>query len=331
MYTSGAATTLTNLIDAIRVFCVAQGWTNNHYSDDGAGKRLHLSKGSVFVNFRTTANENFSAITDLATASNLNSLWVNISTGFDSSATAWYKQTGAINRFISPPSNNNPRYDYTGIVNITGSVTYHLFSFDNQIYVIIENPAGIFHWLGFGSILKIGDWGGGEFLFGKHNSSSSVNTTKTFPFFGQSYAGIGASRGFLRVNSFDSSSGWARTDASLASGNYRPERLADSIQKMKTLWEVSPNLFSQKPVLLPISLLMTRDLANFSTAVPFSLMGILPNIFFINMSGIIPASEYADGTGSIYRVFPFHQKIDELANTGSSNSTGTLGFAIKSN
>lgn len=327
-FSSGSAPNITSLIDAIRVFAVANGWANNHYADDGAGKRLHLSKNGCFINFRAAVNETFSAVADLETASNGYALWANISTGFAGSGTAWYKQTGATNRTVSAAA----RYQYAGIVGINGAVNYFLFAFTNQLFVVVENPAGFFHWLGFGNISKIGDWNGGAFFFAKHSFNESTANAKTFPFFGNSYAGVGNSRGFLRVEGIDGADGFARTDASGATGNYRAERLADSVQKQKTLWEIPPNLYSQKPVLLPISLFMTRDGATFSASTtPFSILGVLPNVYFLNLSGLVPASEYPDGTGAIYRVFPFHQKQDELAATVPNNSTGTLGFAILAN
>lgn len=327
-FTSGNAPNLISLIDAIRVFAVANGWTNNYYADDGAGKRLHISKNGCFMNFRAAVNETFSAVSDLETASNAYGLWANISTGFTGAGTAWYKQAEAINRTVSAA----PRYQYAGINSINGAVNYYLFAFSDAVYVVVENPAGVFHWLGFGTISKIGDWTGGAFFFAKHTFSESNAAAKSFPFFGNSYAGQGSSRGFLRVEAVDASTGWARTDASGATGNYRAERLADSVQKMRTLWHVAPNMNSSKPILLPVKILMTRAGATFSASTtPPSIFGFLENIFFMNLGGLIPASEYPDGTGAIFRIFPFHQKQDEIAAQSPNFSTGTLGFAIRAN
>lgn len=329
-FETGSVPTLLSLIDAVRVFAVANGWTNNLYATQGAGKRLHLSKNGIFANFRACVNENpyvYQSTEDVEGISDPYGLWFNVSTGFDAGLD-WYKQPNAPFVYTNPPTNTNKQYQHAGICGLNGALTYYLFSFDNCFYLVIEKPAGVFHWLGFGNARRVADWNGGLFFFAKHYPTSYVDN-KAFPLFGSNYGGQGSPRGYLRVLDVDGRSGWARTYNSQESGNMRPEMLFDSINKSKTLWHVAPNLFSQKPILLPISLLMTRDNAN--AYGEMSYFAFLENIYFINISGLIPASNYPDGTGATFRLFPFHQKIDELPQNYPNYSTGTLGFAIKSN
>ena len=48
-YESGSASNATDLLDKLRVFLVAQGWTQNKWEAISGGYRLHLNKNSVFV------------------------------------------------------------------------------------------------------------------------------------------------------------------------------------------------------------------------------------------------------------------------------------------
>jgi hypothetical protein len=82
-YDTGSASGVAQLLDALRVFLLAQGWTVNLFGDDGAGKRLHVQKGSdTFVNFRAAVGE-FMGSADLENASTNNALWMNGSTGYN--------------------------------------------------------------------------------------------------------------------------------------------------------------------------------------------------------------------------------------------------------
>jgi len=324
-FTSGSAPTILDLIDALRVFAVAQGWTNNHYGSDGSGQRLHLSKGSCFVNIRACVNETFTGNTEVFAASSGYGLWVNLSTGFTGSGTAWYKQAGA-NYEVSSAVN---KYRYSGIMGNNTSVNYWIFAFSDVIYLIVENPSGTYHWLGFGNIQKIGDWTGGAFLFSKHQRSEVV-TTKVMPFSYPMYIGLGSAEMLIYVSGFDGLTGYVSAYP-VGTGNFISYRCLDDIQYKSVLWEVPPNIATGKPIILPVSAIILRDTV-FSFTMPFSIVGKFQELNFINYQGLIPASDYDDGTGALYKIFPFHQKADTTAISGTPNSTtGTLGFAIKSN
>lgn len=321
--TNGVATTILDLIDAIRVFAVANGWTNNHHGSDGAGARLHLSKDGCFMNLRACVNETFVGNTEVFNPSNAYGLWVNPSTGFTGSGTAWYKQAGAMKEV----SSGVDKYFYQGIAGNNTAVNYWLFAFANAFYVVVENPAGIFHWLGFGNLQKIGDWVGGQFLFAKHFRSGTTSTV-TMPFSSPNISGAGSALLVILVNSFDTFSGWVRSDQNQNSGNVVPLRCNDDVQLKRVLWEVAPNLATGKPILLPVSAVIYRD-TTFYALVPLSIVGSFQELNFLNFQGLLPAAEYDDGTGALYRIFPFHQKQDLIAL--ATSQTGTLGFAIKSN
>lgn len=331
-YSAGNAAGIVQLLDALRVFLLAQGWTVNLNAADGAGQRLHVSKGAHFVNFRACVNENpfdNSLRPDVESASNLFGLWMNPSTAYDAGA-AWYAQTDAPRVFRNPPTNTTFRYLYSGINSITGAVNYWLFTFADCVYMVVENPTGRFHWLAFGGITKVGAWTGGTFTFAKHSPSESSNTTKTIGFAGRSYTGQGSSRGFLRVGAFDGETGWSATELISNRANIVGMRFADSFQKMRRQWLTAPNLFNSQSVLFPVAALMTRDGANFVGSTPFSLLGYFEGLNFLNIKALTPAAEYTLST-DLYRVFSFHEKADEVPITNPNFSAGNLGFALRTN
>lgn len=334
--TTGSAPNVLSLIDAIRVFAVANGWTNNLYATEGAGKRLHISKNGIFANFRACVNENpnvYPTVTDVEGAGNYYALWLNLSTAFDENL-AWYKQPNAPYYLNNPQDVNSKIYEYAGINSLSGAMNYFLFSFDNSFIGVVETPAGYFHWFGFGNLAgKVGDWTGGEYFFAKHTPSEGNNGQKSFPLFGSDFGGQGSQRSYCRIAAgIDAGNGWIRGRGTASiSGNIRGERLFDSVQRQNQLWELTPNLVSGKPLPLPISIWMTRNAGNVDANQPISMLGSLEKIYFINLAGLIPASEYPDGTGAIYRIFPFHQKVDEVNSQYPNYTTGTLGFAVRAN
>jgi hypothetical protein len=336
-YASGTATTVNNLLDALRVFLLANGWTVNLYGDDGlgSGKRLHVQKGSeLFFNFRSCSGENpynGTTITDLEIAQNLFALWFNPSTGYDA-AERWYRQPGATYTFTNPPTNTLRQYRYLGITALNASVNYWLFSFNDCVYMVVENPTGRFNWLGFGGVSKINDWSGGALCFAKHIPGAVDGSTKTVGFIGSSYGGQGASRGFLRLVGVDGLSGWATTEAinAAGAGSLIVPRVGDSFQKMQSLWLPAPNLFNSQSVLMPIEIICSRDGANFTTSTPFSSFGILDGLYFVNIRALAPAGLFSVSTDD-FRVFSFHEKADEVPFSPPNNSAGNLGFALKTN
>lgn len=331
-FTSGVATSISNLMDAFQSFLGSNGWTVNNFSNQGAGKKLHVSKGDVFANLRGYVAE-ASTIdgSDLVSVSNQNGLWVNLSSAY-SGAVAWYKQDDAPYIYVNPPTNSLKNYQITGIVDIATTVNYWFFSYTKSAFIVIENPAGRFSYLSFGELEKTNDYDGGQYCFGKHSSSSAASTINA-SFVGSVYIGSGTSFGMFYVENVDGSSGWARTIAQPGSagseGNIIPMRIGDTMQKMKTIWATAPSSYSSQPVLFPIGLFMTRDgIANVETT-PWSLMGMFEKLSFLNIYSLIPGSTYTIGADE-YKIFPMHEKVNALP-FGAPSTSGSLGFALRSN
>jgi hypothetical protein len=323
MYSSGNATSSTNLLNAFRLFLIDAGWTVNRYADDGNGKSLSVEKNGLFFNFRSTLNEPIyhnPTVLDVQNAQSQTAIWISPSTGFDAGQN-WFRQPNA-------PKNNNNVFMYAGIGFLTAAVNYHFFAFNDNAFMIVENPVGRWHWAGIGKLAKIGDWGGGQFVFAKHINDANDSDWRSFSIFGSNWFGYQQSGFFLRVASIDGFTGWSNYQTPSNAGNLIPLRAGDTMQKSTILMESSPNAFNSLAVRLPVGVILTRDAGNNLETTPFSLLGYIDEFFFVNIRFMNPGSIYSIG-GVNYKVFSFHTKADERAFVHPNNSTGNLGFCLK--
>jgi hypothetical protein len=151
--TTGIATDNLDLLDAIRVFALAQGWTVNKYEAVGSDQRLHLSKSGVYVNF-------------LAEASTAK-IKLYGSTGYDGGE-LWDAQPGG------PDWGYGADYATTNAIS-PGGFAYRLIanSSPDYVYAIAEPSAGLYKHILFGSLAKCGGWTGGAFAAGAYWESNA--------------------------------------------------------------------------------------------------------------------------------------------------------------
>ena len=140
-FQTGTATSFINLLDALRLFATANGWTQNGWAAVGADQRLHLQKGTIYANFLGQA----------AQAQLKGSLGYN-------GASTWDAQPST--HAYSPKI----RDGWYGAV--TWPVTYWFFlhTAPDSIEVVIRYQPTRYLWLTFGAITKYGTWPGGEFF-----------------------------------------------------------------------------------------------------------------------------------------------------------------------
>jgi len=164
-FSSGIATDQDDLLDKLRAFALAQGWTINSFANDTStydrdstsGKRLHISKNGMYFNMRSSDGAN---VFDVGTLINTNywrywrlyGIAVNGSTGY-SGASSWENQPGA------------PQVSATGIgTTVLGinnaSVNYWLFSTTESLTMAVEydpvNYAGYMQYIHVGRIIPSG-------------------------------------------------------------------------------------------------------------------------------------------------------------------------------
>jgi len=324
LYTQGSSTDALDLITDMKDFAVASGWTLNDFSTEGNGKRLHINKGSMYFNFRYYQNE----APSFGGGTIENGIFCNGSTGYNG-ANPWHTQPGA----PTVPSVANG-----GINQLNGAIpSWHFFSFNNAswegLYFIVENPAGIYQWILCGSLdkTKYGTSTGGMFSTGLLKSNQGNESASPVGFFGNSPRGWSFNpRGFLYI---DNGSGAKWACSFEGGGVLATPRCFDSIFRSSSFLYDQPNSFNSLPILVPISVNVFVDGNNFFTNTPWSPVGELPYVYWVNIKTLNPATTFTIASDQ-YKAFPFLKKTTVgQQNAGNPRLGGTeyMGFAIKTN
>lgn len=326
MYQSGVATSVVDLLDQFRAFLVSEGWTLNSYATIGSGKRLHINKDSVYIHARAYLGE---ATTDIGFTDAFNPMYgvfAYTSTGYDGGS-GWTVQPGAPTYV-----NITTRTIAGGIVALnTTSIPYHFFAFDDPetaAYLIAEYPTGIYQHLWWGRLVKHGTYTGGLFAFGPNFPGSPTRRNVIWPAAPGTVSGVMT----LNVGSIDAFTGWGTSyNASTA------PRLTDSIYRYRQSFECSPNGINSLSPLEAMSIFMTRGGAinrDYNEQLdPVSDMGYMPNLYSVNMTGMVPGGEYPkSGSGEDYRVFPMTRlnPTGAVSDTANPPHSRAWGVAIRS-
>lgn len=327
-YETNSATDLNDLIDKLKTFCVSvAGFTQNAFNTDGAGYELHINKGGRYFHFRTYVNE-----TPPNGSANQYALFMNAGTGY-TGATNWYDETGVMKYNSTVPF-------IVGMLNITGAIlAYHAFWFNSSdydvVYFIVESPAGTFQHIMFGKIATTNfgsSWTGanGMFYCGSVDQSQTgyslaLNLIGPSQTIWSPHQGMGAVYGPV-----DSVTQWMTGKTGIPQSQLSPARpySMDSIYRQSSIWMDSPNAFNSMPPLLPIQIHVTRNTSDFDNNTPWSIVGELPYITWINLLNINPSSSISISSDD-YIVFPFRKKSDTWNASDPNNGTYRFGMAIR--
>lgn len=152
-YETGTATNVNDVLDKLRVFAIAQGWTVNRWRDGGysGGKELCLQKGIQYVNLWSNNSTNQDTLNSTRDPSPY--IRGRLSMSYDSSADTWNQpdQSGeamASNGMFAPLEN------------------YWFFGSADSIHVVVEISAGQYTQFGFGMMQKSFNYNGGNYLYG---------------------------------------------------------------------------------------------------------------------------------------------------------------------
>lgn len=333
-YTTGSATDLADLIDKIRIFLTGTaGYTQNAFSVDGTGHRLHVQKNSMFFNLRSFVNETVPN----NGAANTYGIMMNASTGYNA-GNNWYSQPGNFTY------NSGTNSFITGINNINGAiVAYHFFHFASggdydAVYIIVESPSGTYNRLLFGRIGTAsigGHWTTppeGMFYQGSV-AHTNGGYSGALSFFGGTVTGWNTTNphGAL-YGTVDGFTGWMSGNFGIAQNLMSPARpqVFDSIVKTSSYWLCSPNTFNSMPPLIPVTINVTRSTGAMGSTTPWSPVGTLPNLYWLNIFNVNPGSDITIAGSDTYKVFPFRKKSSTWT-VDPNNGTYRLGFCIKTN
>ena len=139
-FQTGTASSFINLLDALRLFATANGWTQNNWSAVGSDQWLSLQKGSIYANLLASTTQ----------------IQMKGALGY-SGAAAWDAQ---LSTHTYAPKVRDGWYGA-----VAWPVTYWFFQHTapDSIEVVIRYQPTRFQYLQIGTITKYGTWPGGEY------------------------------------------------------------------------------------------------------------------------------------------------------------------------
>ena len=314
-YQTGSSTGALDLLDKLRVFCAAEGWTvnRNTSTDSGSGQELCLSKGASYFNFK--AGQNISMLVNSFNQAGKFGLQLNGSDGYDGGS-AWDRQPGY------PKRTSGSNDQFTSLVpfvtNLGAFPAYYFFSHNggDVIHVEIEVNTGIFQRFGFGKLdlYDATTAGDGRYFFGtgaEHVTDSTGSTTvwlgaetgSTFsleegPFMSAAFTKSAARTGSAvrcAVGAFDN---WAQCayQNSIAYTGQACVAMHDRIIHM-----ASPNPLNGVGVMTPINVSVVRSDLNYHP------LGVVHGIRYLDMTNYQPGDEFVLGSDT-WKVFPIYNK-----------------------
>jgi len=158
-FQTGVSTTIENLLQALSTFLTANGWTES-YANTGDPGTIAFTKNSVFVAFQYSETAEGGDGT----------MAMYQSTAHDAIPTTdpWTSTGDSGN---GEDSNTINSFDTQRCVNVVAGPHTAYWFFENDAgpaycHIVVEVDAGRFRHFGFGEIDKIGDWVGGEYVYG---------------------------------------------------------------------------------------------------------------------------------------------------------------------
>lgn len=305
-FQTGTATSFINLLDTVRLFAVANGWTENNWAAVGSDQWLNLQKGTIYANMLAQSSQ----------------IMLKGALGFDGGA-AWSAQ----------PSTHSPtpriRDGWYG--SITWPATYWIFlhTSPDDIVVVLRYQPTRFLYFTVGQLLKYGTYIGGEYF-----AASSETTTigilaeysSQFPVNATNFAGLFYRRNTGIINNQSSpdvlhaeidSLTWGGPATFGGSTPTGTQFLASASEHTFPLQNRGINAFNGLMTLLPIEVFARRPDNHFSP------LGRVEHMRYANVLNH-NAADIIDIGGQKWMLFPWTEK------GGPGDSSGQhYGYAVK--
>ena len=156
-YEAGTATDPVDMLNKIRLFLVANGWTQLAYAAATSGYRLSVQRGAVFINAYACTNYNPNGT---ATVDNLTGLAFATATGFSASpggTRPWKNMPGAPGFSSAVIADNILGSTVPGM---SLSINPYWMAADGDNFVCCINVAtGTYRWVAFGTLIAINTLG----------------------------------------------------------------------------------------------------------------------------------------------------------------------------
>lgn len=301
-YETGISSGTDDLLDKLRLFAIAQGWTVNLHEVEGDGYRLHMNSGTQYVNLRSAPSD----------------IYLRGSTGFDGGS-AWNAQPGTT---IQCQSNNMPG----------PYAAYHFFGSSQYLHVVVEATAGHYRHLAMGELNKVGSYAGGAYVGAIYWNTSTTYIDDpnapyhTYLFDRTSYIGSDTYHTQVRADLDGQINHWFQcsyvpwNNRRRAWGPMRATGGSDA-GTMDTLLARSPNAFNALTPLLPAYVYAERDSQLYSP------VGHVADLRVCNLTNLAAGDTVTLGSDN-WMVFPAHVKRDPNIRDNLPNS-GWYGYAYK--
>jgi hypothetical protein len=295
-YYSGQASSYDELLTVLVNGCVANGWV---WADS------ILRKNGCYIKLEVVTSGS--------------------ATGIKATGGTGVSGTSLLNAATTIPRMGNP-----GVINlITFPVLYHLFVFDNEVYLKIKFNVNTFHYLAFGksdlTLSENGLWisatacGAGSYS----NSTGGVLISDTT---GGAGGGVNPSAvaPFWNTNSFVDN--WS--NAVIAHGFdgviwSSGTKIANFVSSLAPLNARQPSSWSNDSIFLPINIYVDRASSKKSLACQ------LQNSRYLRVDNFNPEQIIQLGSDK-WMIFPFYKKdITSRNGGGFIDHTGTFGWAIR--
>lgn len=312
-YATGTATDQDALFTAIKDFAVTtMSWTQDAFST--ASNELEIHKGSVYVQMA------WDEINDAAFYQ---------STGYDGSGPGGEPGDSG-NGDLTSPYSTARRINVIG----TGPFNYYLFGNTSPDYIhgAIEIATGIYRHFSFGTLIKIGNYTGGEYcsaLSWDTADPADIRDFRHLPLWDMLHISDPLECATVHVEGMPNQSGssiWGVNYTGSSAGNDRDANprvrlhghLRDGFLMNAVGW-IRANPTNGFIPMFPIHIYYWD-----ATPAPdqYIFLGTVPNFRQINIANMEPKEEFTIGSET-WKVFPWVKK----ANTGSGQETKNMGFA----
>jgi len=299
-YEAGVSTGPNDLLDKLRIFLLADGWTVNLFAAIGAGYRLHVQKTAadatvMYFNFRSAIAEKGTLIcedTDNDANGVVTGIVINGSTGYDV-GNVWDQQPG------HPTYSDESFGSVMSPMSTTAIPAYYFFTIDDTVNIAIEVTAGKFQFMSFGLLEKQGTITGGQFFSASLASYRPYyEWSSTYIHYSPDYfsaAEGGYIKGAVYVD-VDGVASWR-----VARGIAEPDIMFPGVASQQAVsnyslrglcsffWTHAPSTYNAMAAMCPIYTLLKRDDDN------YSLIGWPSGVRFLNVTNYGPAEELTYG------------------------------------
>lgn len=162
-FSTGTAASLSALMTALDTFAVANGWTQDLL--DTANGKTAMHRNSIYVSFRWNTGTPLHLGVYQA---------LGYTGGNDPGTHPGDSGNGAVS------ATNTVLDDERCVENIgNGPFTYWFFEQDFYLHICVEVSADVFRHFGMGTLVKTGDWTGGEYAYGQFESAGTGATASS--------------------------------------------------------------------------------------------------------------------------------------------------------